>query len=172
LPDDDSTVSLIIEPLAKHHQRAGFSCGNTLLDRYLKTQASQDAKRSVAAPFAAVTLDHTVVGYYTLSAFSIELAALPDAQAKKLPKYPTVPATLLGRLAVDQRHRGQGMGEFLLLDALFRSYRATTEIAAYAVVVDAKNDLAAAFYLRYDFVAFPDSPNRLFLPMNIIAKLF
>jgi GNAT superfamily N-acetyltransferase len=172
LPDDDSTVALIVEPLAKHHQRAGFSCGIVPLDRYLKTQASQDAKRSVAAPFVAVTLDNTIAGYYTLSAFSVELAALPGAQARKLPKYPTLPATLLGRLAVDQHHHGQGMGEFLLVDALFRSYRASTEIASYAVVVDAKNDTAMAFYQHYDFVAFPDTPTRLFLPMNIIAKLF
>lgn len=172
MPEDDNSITFIVEPLAKHHKRTGFSCGIDPLDRYLKTQASQDAKRGVAAPFAVVTLDNDVIGYYTLSAFSIELAVLPPAQAKKLPKYPTVPATLLGRLAVDQNHRGLGVGELLLMDALSRSYRATSEIASYAVVVDAKNDAAIAFYHRYDFIQFPDRPNRLFLPMNVIAKLF
>ena len=172
MPEADTAPTFTVEPLAKRHKRADFSCGIDPLDRYLKTQASQDAKRRVAAPFAAVTSDNTVIGYYTLSAFSIELAALPAAQAKKLPKYPIVPATLLGRLAVDQSQHGRGVGELILMDALSRSYTNTPEIASYAVVVDAKNDAAIAFYQRYDFIQFPDRPNRLFLPMNVIAKLF
>ena len=172
MPADEHSVTFVVEPLAKHHKRADFSCGVEPLDRYLKTQASQDAKRRIAAPFAAIASDNTVIGYYTLSAFSIELAALPAAQTKKLPRYPTLPATLLGRLAVDQSQHGCGVGELLLMDALSRSYKHIREIASYAVVVDAKNDAAIAFYLRYDFIQFADRPNRLFLPMNVIAKLF
>jgi hypothetical protein len=99
----------LIEPLDKHHDRADFSCGEASLDRYLRSQAGQDARRHVAAPFVAVAAAGSprVLGYYTLSAFGIELAELPDETARKLPGYPVVPAALLGRLAVDQRQRGR-----------------------------------------------------------------
>ncbi len=129
-------------------------------------------RRGAAAPFVAVARKSTVVGYYTLSAFSINLPQLPASQIKKLPKYPAVPATLLGRLAADRGHRGRRLGECLLMDALARSLRTSAEIASYAVVVDAKNDEASAFYRRYGFVPLKDYPNRLFLPMKTIAGLF
>lgn len=172
MPQDKQEIEFVVEPLAKKYKRTDFSCGNAPLDRYLKNQASQDAKRSVAAPFVLVTPVNKVIGYYTLSAFSIELAGLPEAQARKLPKYPDMPATLLGRLATDQNYRGLGLGEHLLMDALQRSYNTSSQIASYAVVVDAKDDSAVAFYKKYDFTQFLDSPNRLFLPMNTIKKLF
>ena len=119
-----------------------------------------------------MTPENKVIGYYTLSAFSIELADLPQAQARKLPKYPVVPATLLGRLATDQNYRGLGLGEHLLMDALHRSFNATSQIASYAVVVDAKDENAIAFYKKYGFQRLQDYPNRMFLPMNTIKKLF
>lgn len=172
MPLDPEEIAFSIEPLAKKHKRAAFSCGNKPLDRYLKTQASQEARRHVAAPFVLVMPDNQVIGYYTLSAFSIKLPQLPPAQIRKLPKYPTVPVTLLGRLAVDKNHRGLGLGEFLLMDALHRSAAATADVASYAVVVAAKNDFAVAFYKNHGFVQFPDHPHRLFLPMNVIKKLF
>ena len=110
----------IVEPLGKAHDRQKFSCGYEALDRYLREQASQDARRRVAAPFVLVQDSDrkTIIGYYTLSALGIDLHDLPDNVIKKLPSYPVVPVTLLGRLAVDQHHRGQGAGEFLLVDAL------------------------------------------------------
>jgi len=92
--------------------------------------------------------------------------------AKKLPKYPVVPATLLGRLAVDVRLRGKGAGEHLLMDALRRALEAAREVASLAVVVDAKDDAAVSFYRHYDFISFADRPRRLFLPMAVIEKLF
>jgi hypothetical protein len=95
-----------------------------VLDRYLKQQAGQDARRRVAAPFVLVeTGSMNICGYYTLSAFSIELAELPPDIAKQLPRYPVVPATLLDRLAVDSRFHSQKLGAFLLLDALQRAYQ-------------------------------------------------
>ena len=172
MPQDKQEIEFVIEPLAKKHKRADFSCGSAPLDQYLKNQASQDAKRGIAAPFVLVTPVNTVIGYYTLSAFSIELDKLPQAQVRKLPKYPVVPATLLGRLAADQDYRGLGLGEHLLMDALHRSYNTTSQIASYAVVVDAKDDSAVTFNKKYDFMQFPDHPNRLFLPMNKIKTLF
>ncbi len=107
----------------------------------------------------------------TLSSFSIALAELPDEIARKLPKYPVIPATLLGRLAVDQNYRGQRLGEFLLLDALHRSFELSKQIASYAVVVDAKGDAAARFYRSYDFEAFPEQPARLFIAMKKIQRV-
>ena len=108
-----------IEPLGKKHDRAAFSCGKEKLDRYFREQASQDARRHIAAPFVAVHEEReTVLGYYTLSAFAVELGSLPEATVTRLPHYPLVPATLLGRLAVDQTQKGGGLGEFLLTDEL------------------------------------------------------
>ena len=165
-------ANLSIEPLSRRHKRDDFDCGIDALDRYLKKQANQDIRRRIAASFVAVTEKNVIVGYYTLSAFSINLPELPADQIKKLPRYPTVPATLLGRLAVDRGYRGRRLGQLLLMDALLRSLRTTPEVASYAVVVDAKDDDALAFYRRYGFVPLADYSNRLFLPMKTIEKLF
>ena len=105
--DRDAAVTFTVEPLVKRHKRDDFSCGAEPLDRYLKTQASQDKKRRFAAPYVAVTDDNIVIAYYALSSFRIDQPELPEDERKKLPKYPDVPATLLGRLAVDQNYRGQ-----------------------------------------------------------------
>ena len=163
-----------IEPLSKHHDRRSFSCGNEPLDRYLKQQASQDARRHVAAPFVAVweAGDKTILGYYTLSAFAIDLGTLPDSTASKLPHYPLVPATLLGRLAVDQRYQGRGLGGFLLVDALRRAYRQSSQIASAAFVVRATDGDAFRFYRHFNFTPFPERRDQLFLPMATIASLF
>lgn len=164
----------VIEPLGKSHNRAGFSCGKEPLDRYLKEQASQDAKRRVAAPFI-LTLNNdrkTIVGYYTLSALSVNLQDLPEEVSKKLPAYPLVPVTLLGRLARDSRYRGKGAGEFLLSDALQRALTQSSQIAAAAVVVDAIDGEAAAFYRHFNFTDFPNNPDRLFITMRTIADIF
>ena len=164
----------IVEPLGKAQDRQNFSCGYEALDRYLREQASQDARRRVAAPFVLVQESDrkTIIGYYTLSALGIALHDLPDNVIKKLPSYPVVPVTLLGRLAVDQHHRGQGAGEFLLVDALLRAYTQSSQIAAAAVVVDAIDEQAARFYQHFGFTPFPDKPTRLFLPMKTVAELF
>lgn len=161
----------LIEALGKKHNRTVFCSGVEALDRYFHSQATQDARKRVAAPFVLVEIQSGfVAGYYTLSATSINTGELPIEISKKLPKYPIVPATLLGRLALDQNYRGKGLGEMLLMDALYRSWQ--SEIASIAVVVEAKDEDARSFYEHYDFIRFPDFPNRLFLPMTVIAKLF
>jgi GNAT superfamily N-acetyltransferase len=165
--------SPVIEPLDKKHDRVVFSCGDDALDAYLKKRASQEAKKKIAAPFVmADSKTLAVIGYYTLSATSILLADLPKETARRLPKYPLVPATLLGRLAIDSRYQGRGYGELLLIDVLRRALQATTEIASYAVVVDAINERARSFYEQYEFCIFPDQKLRLFLPLKTIADLF
>ena len=163
--------ALRIEPLSDQHDRESFASGVEPLDRYLRHQAGQDARRRVASCFVLVSDgDRVPLGYYTLAATSIALAELPEALAKRLPRYPVVPATLIGRLAVDARHQGRGHGEFMLLDAFSRVLR--NEIASYAFVVDAKDDKAARFYQRYRFRYLVEGGQRLFVPMAEIAKLF
>jgi predicted GNAT family N-acyltransferase len=161
-----------IEPLGEEHDRAAFSCGVESLDRYLQKQAGQDSSKHVAAVFVITPNGRTIAGFYTLSAHVIGLGELPANIAKKLPRYPNVPATLLGRLAVSQEFRGQGMGELLLLDALKRVLLNSREIASAVVAVDAKDENARNFYLRYGFIPLPSQANRLFYPVKTIEKLF
>lgn len=163
----------IVEPLGKKHDRADFSCGQAALDTYIKTIAGQDARRYGAAPFVVrAEGSYVVLGYYTLSALTVELTDVPAELASKLPRYPLLPATLIGRLAISEAVQGRGLGEYLLMDALSRALRATHEVASCAVVVDPIDDRAAAFYGRYDFVPLAASGRRLFLPMNVVAKIF
>lgn len=159
-----------IEALASYHVLAGFSCGAAALDRYLLEQAGQDARRRIAAPFVAVDADARVLGYYTLSATSVQLAGLPENLVKRLPRYPRLPATLIGRLATDLTVRGSGLGRFLLADAMSRAAR--SEIASFALIVEAKDEAAARFYQREGFLPLPDSPLRLLRRMTDIAALY
>ncbi len=162
-----------VVPLEKDHKRDAFDCGNEELNRYLRRQARQDAERHVAAPFVLRDPDNRVVlGFYTLSASLIPLDELPEAMLKKLPRYDHLPVVLLGRLAVDRTAKGQGIGEFLLLDALHRSLQTARQIGAMAVIVDARDPSAEGFYKRFDFLPFQRKPLRLFLPMRQIARLF
>lgn len=162
-----------IEPLQKNHAREAFRCGAAPLDRYLQSQARQDSEKHVAAVFVAIAPPaHEVLGYYTLSASVVNAQDVPPELAKKLPRYPQLPVTLLGRLAVDQRMKGQGIGQFLLMDALHRCLQAAAGIAAMAVVVDAKDEAAAAFYKHFGFMPVNASPARLFLPMKTVATIF
>jgi GNAT superfamily N-acetyltransferase len=162
--------ALRIEALNSHHDRSKFESGVEPLDRYLRAQAGQDARKFMAAPFVLVLPDDTIAGYYTLSSTSVQLGELPEQVARKLPKYPLAPATLLGRLAVDRRQQGKGYGRFLLADALWRAAR--NEIASFAVIVDAKDGNARRFYERESFLSLPDQPMRLFRPMADIRRLF
>ena len=174
MPPADRQSHWLVEPLGKHHDRAAFSCGNETLDRYLKEIASQDARRLVAAPFVLVDeiAPKTILGYYTLSSFAVSLTDLPEEVARKLPAHPNVPTTLLGRLAVDHRYKGRGLGAILLMDALHRAWAQSSQIAAVAIVVHAIDDQAIYFYKHFDFIPFPERPNRLFLPIKTIAALF
>jgi GNAT superfamily N-acetyltransferase len=162
-----------IRPLEKTHDRKSFDCGNEELNRYLREQARQDADRRVAAPFVLTQPGNSAVsGFYTLSASVIPVDELPPHLMKRLPRYGQLPVTLLGRLAVDRSVGGQGVGEFLLVDALRRSLEASQQIAAMAVIVDAKHERVESFYRHFGFMPFQKTPLRLFLPMQQIAQLF
>jgi GNAT superfamily N-acetyltransferase len=167
---DEAEERLRVERLGSEHDRSRFDSGAEPLDRYFRTQAGQDARKNMAAPFVLLLPDGTIAGYYTLSSASVQLGELPEQTVRKLPKYPLIPATLLGRLAVDRRQQGKGYGRFLLADALYRAAR--NEIASFAVIVHAKDDNARRFYERESFLPFPDQPMKLFRPMADIAVLF
>lgn len=114
----------------------------------------------------------TIAGYYTLSPYAIGLDAIPDQVAKKLPKYPLVSTTLLGRLAVSTEFRAQGLGETLRMDALHRSLVSSKQVASAGIIVDSKDESGAAFYRKYGFIELPAIERRLFLPMGTVEQLF
>ena len=159
-----------VVPLDSTHNRNAFDSGSAPLNRYLREQVTQDVRRRVRACFVALHAAHKIAGYYTLAPASVLLSDLPAATAKKLPRYPTVPAVRMGRLAIDQNFQGQGLGGALLADALQRAARA--EIAAYALLVDAKDTHAAAFYQHHGLLALPDAPLTLFLPLATVQMLY
>lgn len=147
--------------------RTTFNCGTEALDRYLREQVNQDIRRRVASCFVALTAERRIAGYYTLASASVLLGDLPEATGKRLPRYPSVPAVRMGRLAVDHAFHGQGLGGALLADALHRASR--SEIAAFALIVDAKDDAAVAFYQHHSFIALSASPRKLFLPLATVS---
>jgi GNAT superfamily N-acetyltransferase len=149
--------------------RAAFSCGTEALDRYFHSLAKQDAKRSIAATFVLMR-DRDVLGYYTLSVAEIDAGELPAGVLGGLPRYPMLPATRLGRLAVDKRFQRQGWGEYLLIDAMHRAFENTQIVGSVALIVDVKED-ARDFYLRFGFIEFPETRNKMFLPMQTIRQL-
>jgi GNAT superfamily N-acetyltransferase len=165
---------LKIEPLdSRKHVRSDFSCGKDSLDNYIRKQASQDLKRRVATVF--VLLDDpelNVLAYYSLSAYTVDVTVLDQAFAKHLPRYPLLPATLLGRLAVDSRQKGQRFGELLLVDALRRSLDVAAQVASLAVIAEALDEEALNFYIKYGFQQFKQDPMKLFLPMKSIEELY
>ena len=169
MPNRLSDESYRIEALSAAHDRGAFSCGNEQLDRYFKAMASQDARRGIAAVRVLVEAKapQTVIGFYTLSASSVPLGDFPDPVRKRLPKYPTVPVALLGRLATDTRFRGEHLGANLLVDALVRTCEVSEQVmGVHAIIVDAKAEEVVPFYLRFGFMRFRDSSIRLFLPIR------
>ena len=153
-----------IEPLSGVHDRSGFQSGSVALDRYIREQASQDVKRHVATCFVAVSVGSgDVAGFYTLSAASIPLDRLPPEVSKRLPRYPVIPAALVGRLAIAQRHQGKGLGSALLADAITRTARA--EVGVFTIIVDAKDESSRRFYEHHGFALLAGEQTRLCLPM-------
>jgi ribosomal protein S18 acetylase RimI-like enzyme len=158
------TIEYHCEALGAHHQRATFACGVAELDRYFHQQVTQDIRRRVTSCFVAVAATSgAIAGYYTLASAGIPIGEVPAELLRRLPRYPTLPAVRIGRLAVDGAYRGRGVGELLLFDAAARAYRA--DQANYALLVDAKDETASAFYRRYGFAPYASNPLILFLPL-------
>jgi predicted GNAT family N-acyltransferase len=163
----------MIELLDKKHNRNEFDCGKELLNNYLKNQASQDIKRKLSACFVLCEkASNTIQGYYTLANNSIPLNSFSEQIQKKLPKsYVSIPTTLLGRLAIDKKYQGIGIGKILLIDALKRSYEISQKIGSFAVVVDPIDKEAESFYSKYDFIKLPDS-QKMFIATKTLNELF
>jgi len=155
-------VTIRFEPLSRVHNRKGFRCGEHALDTWFELQASQDQKRNIARVFVALDSEG-VVGFYSLSMFTLALDEIPSVLSHKLPSYSAIPAALIGRLARHERVRSEGIGDLLVADAISRVLSVSETIAAYAIVVDAKNEHAVTFYRSFGFVPFPDTASRLFL---------
>ncbi len=163
------TAPFQLEPLDDHHDRSGFSCGDEALDRYFKTQVTQDIRRRLSNCFVAVEVETEIVaGFYTLASAGIPMADLPPEITKRLPRYASVPAVRIGRLAVDLRFRKKGLGGALLINAASRAF--SSEAAAYALLVEAKNDQAVAFYEHHGLERFASQPRTLFLALATAEK--
>ena len=164
---------LSVELLGPNHDRLAFDCGVPVLNSYLQQYARQDLERGVATPYVLVpsTNPDEIAGFYTLTATAVKLTELPPEIVKRLPKYPLVPATLLGRLATSLKYRGQGLGEYLLIDALKRSLEVSRVVGSAAVIVDAKDSSGVRFYEQCGFKLLPEQDLRLFIAMKTIAKL-
>lgn len=161
-----------IRLLDAKHQRKEFRCGEPSLDRYIYQYAKQDSKRRVSRVFVASpdSSPETIAGYYTLSAGSLDTDTMPNERKRKLPKYP-IPVAMLGRLAIAEYYQAKGLGATLLADALNRVQQASLVMAVHALVVDALHDRASDFFRQFGFIALPNQPLKLFLPLDTIAEL-
>ncbi|MEE3718309.1 GNAT family N-acetyltransferase [Tumidithrix elongata RA019] len=157
---------------SQKHIRSSFYCGKESLDNYIRKQASQDLKKRVSTIFVLIDEpEMDVLGYYSLSSYTVDIAVLGESFAKRLPRYPLLPATLLGRLAVDNSQRGKRFGELLLIDALRKSLDVATKVASLAIVAEALDESALSFYLKYGFQQFKHEPMKLYLPMKSVEEL-
>jgi GNAT superfamily N-acetyltransferase len=162
------TAPFQLEVLAQSHVRDGFDCGVAALDVYFARQVTQDVRRRASACYVAVEArSGRVAGYYTLAASGVPLTDLPDALIKRLPRYPSVPVARVGRLAVDLAFHGQKLGGALLADAAMRALR--SEVAVFALVVDAKDAAAEAFYRHHGFEPFGIQSKQLILSLKHFA---
>jgi hypothetical protein len=161
----------VCEPIGNQHDRTRFDCGVSVLNDYLAKYAKQDVKRKAAAVFVLVEREEPkrVIGFYTLCATSVTLSDLPEEVTRKLPRYPEIPAILVGRLARDVDY--PGVGSLLLSDAITRCVRVASEIAASLIIVDSKGEAATHSYEKFGFISLPKLPDRMFLPMQTAEKL-
>ncbi|MDD4932612.1 MAG: GNAT family N-acetyltransferase [Methylacidiphilaceae bacterium] len=164
------SARFVIEPLAKAHKRADFTCGNERIDRYFRETVSHDVKRKYATCFVAreIATDR-VAGFDTLSSSNVPLTDVPESLAKKLPRYPTVPTVRIGWLGRHSDYAEQGLGEALLFDAV--KTVATAPIGAHAIFADAIDDQAAAFYAAFGFTPLVRRPRTLYLPVATALRL-
>lgn len=159
----------VVEPLGKQ-DRATFSCGVEALDHYFRRQVTQDMHRRVTACYVAIeATTEKIAGYYPLSAADVAIKDLPPEVTRRLPRYPTVPVARIGRLAVHNEYQGKKLGAALLLNAALRAAR--SEVAVFALVVDAKDENAEAFYRHYGFKTFGSIPRQLIAPTDSFKQV-
>jgi GNAT superfamily N-acetyltransferase len=159
------------EPIAKHHERESFDCGEVALNEFLRRYARKSHELGGAKTFLAIEDSEvkTILGYYSLSPASIAYARTPESLTRGLARH-DVPAFRLARLAVDRRVQGQGLGGQLLLTAGRRCLLASLEIGGVALLIDAKNEKVAGWYASYGATALLDAPLSLLLPLKTIES--
>lgn len=168
----DLISRFVIEKLSAKHNRKSFSCGIEALDDYIKKQATQDERRHIAVTYILHDKqENKVAGFYSLASTTIEAQHLSEEVTRKLPNYPLIPATLIGRLAIDQYAQGNQLGEILLMDGLHRSYESSKAVASFAVVVEAINKKAVSFYKKYGFIDLATDKKLLYMAMKAIKEL-
>ena len=156
-----------IEPLTARHDRAAFACGEPSLNDFLKRYARQNDERGLGRTYVAVIRDEPrIYGYYTIASGAVSFDAIPE----KLPRYP-IPVLHLGRLAVDEAAQGQRLGNILLLDALRRAVTLAGQVGIYGVEVNALNETAKTFYLKYGFTPLLDDALHLWISLKAIRAL-
>jgi predicted GNAT family N-acyltransferase len=161
---------LRFEPFDKsRHNRGAFDCGVAELDDYLKTKLGQHSKKSLTRGFVLATPDGKIAGYFTVAASRINVSVLAGSHG--FPAKMPLPATLLGRLAVDRSFRGKGLGELLLMHALRVAVETSEAIVSAAIEVDAKDESARAFYSKYGFASLTDDALHMYLPMQTAREL-
>jgi len=164
-------VILSLEPVSKALQKQPFDCGNPILNDYFRFYAFKNDQLSIGKTFVALNELDTVTGYMTLANAQIEADLLPETLKAKLPRYP-IPAFRIAKLAVDLRYQGSGVGSWLLRSALEKALSVSASVGIYAVIVDAIDEKAKSFYVKYGFVAFSEYPLTLFLPITTIASAY
>lgn len=161
-----------IERLASRHDRSAFDCGKPLLTDWLRTRATQDARRGLSRTFVAVRPgEAAVLGDYSLASHHVAHDLLPAEESRDVPPTWPIPVVLLARLATDRTVQGQGLGKVLLIDALRRSLHVAEQLGIRAVEVDALDDQARDFYLHFGFRELLDGPRHLFLSLKTIRRL-
>lgn len=153
----------------KEFSKSNFCYTSPELNEYFRSRVGQDIRRRITSCFVALDESSKVAGYYTLSSASILLDRLPEDIRRKLPRYASIPAVELGRLAVDKSFQGIGLGAALIYDAWRRAL--ASDIAAYAMIVDAKNSDVGNFYSHNGFTEFADNPLNLYIPLERCRKL-
>lgn len=161
-----------VERVAKGHDRSGFDCGQPALNSWLAREARQYEKKNTARTFILTPDSRTVVGYFSLSTHSVVVPDVPTAMQRGLKQDHTLPAVLLGKLAIAKSHQGQGLGKQLLAQATRTILRAALEVGIHIVVIDAIDEDAAAFYEKYGFVRWPAERLRLFAKVSDLAVTF
>lgn len=146
-----------------------FSCGYEALDTYLRRYAKKNHKKGIGKTFVLAD-GELIVGFYTVSMSSIDFQNVPLSFRSGIPKYP-IPVAIIGRLAVDLNYQGKKLGGILLINALKRIFEASKSVAAYAVIVDAKDKKSTGFYERYGFVSYKENPLSLYLPMTTLVTM-
>lgn len=161
---------MLVQSLSKQHQRTAFDCGNAALNHYLQTTARQHQNKGIARTYVLINeaTPEKILAYMTLTVCEVVSECLPVELMKKYPQ--RIPAAKLARLAVDISFQRQGLGEYLVVEALAKTLSVYETMGLVGLLVDAKHDDAKQYYLQFGFQAAPDQLANLFMPIKAIKQ--